>query len=62
LARHRRWKTKEWDAEITEQIPDERIAWRSTSGVPNSGVVTFHQRLTHPVDDADGPCAACPSL
>jgi uncharacterized membrane protein len=36
-------KTKEWDAEITEQIPDQRIAWRSTSGVPNSGVVTFEK-------------------
>ena len=46
---HLRWradvagKEKEWDAEITEQIPDKRIAWRSTSGVPNGGVVTFHK-------------------
>jgi uncharacterized membrane protein len=36
-------KPKEWDVEITEQIPDQRIAWRSTSGVPNGGVVTFHK-------------------
>jgi uncharacterized membrane protein len=36
-------KDEQWDAEITEQIPDERIAWRSTSGVKNAGVVTFHK-------------------
>jgi uncharacterized membrane protein len=34
---------KEWEAEITEQIPDERIAWRSRAGAANAGVVTFHR-------------------
>ena len=36
-------KTKEWTAKITEQIPDERIAWRNTTGAPNAGVITFHK-------------------
>ncbi|MCA1844914.1 MAG: SRPBCC family protein [Actinobacteria bacterium] len=35
--------TREWDAQITEQSPDERIAWTSTSGSKNAGVVTFHR-------------------
>lgn len=38
---------KEWDAEITEQIPDQRIAWRSISGAPNSGIVHFQPRDHH---------------
>jgi uncharacterized membrane protein len=36
-------KPKEWDAEITEQIPDKRIAWRSIGGVHNAGTVTFER-------------------
>ena len=34
---------REWDAEITEQVPDQRISWCSTEGAANSGVVTFHR-------------------
>jgi len=47
--KHLHWKAeiggkeKEWDAEITEQIPDKRIAWRSRDGAQNAGVVTFHR-------------------
>jgi uncharacterized membrane protein len=34
---------REWKSEITEQRPDERIAWRSMEGVTHAGVVTFHR-------------------
>ena len=34
---------KEWDAEITQQEPDQRIAWNSTSGADNAGAVDFHR-------------------
>ena len=34
-------RRKEWDAEIHEQVPDQRIAWRSVDGARNAGVVTF---------------------
>jgi uncharacterized membrane protein len=40
-------KTREWDAEIVEQIPDQRIAWASISGKPNRGVVTFQPLSDH---------------
>ena len=40
---------REWEAEIVEQYPDERIVWESVSGPEHTGVVTFHElseRLT----------------
>ena len=37
-------RRKEWDAEILEQVPEQRIAWRSTSGTGNAGVVHFRPR------------------
>jgi uncharacterized membrane protein len=36
-------KEQEWVAEIMEQVPDMRIAWRSIVGDGNAGVVTFHR-------------------
>jgi uncharacterized membrane protein len=47
--RHLHWRAEvagkelEWDAEIVDQIPDKRVAWTSTSGAKNAGVVTFHR-------------------
>jgi uncharacterized membrane protein len=43
------WKTeiagvkREFGARITEQLPDERVAWTSTEGTHQAGVVTFHR-------------------
>ncbi|WBU39362.1 SRPBCC family protein [Homoserinibacter sp. YIM 151385] len=35
---------REFEAEITEQHPDERVAWTSTGGEEvHAGVVTFHK-------------------
>ena len=46
---HLRWVAEaggqehKWTAEITEQHPDERVAWKAIEGHGNSGVVTFHR-------------------
>jgi uncharacterized membrane protein len=46
---HTHWTIKiggvkrEFDAEITEQTPDDRVAWKSTDGTEHAGVVTFHR-------------------
>ena len=53
---------KRWTAEITEQTPDQRIAWNATEGAKNAGVVTFHRlddsrsRVTLQLDvEPEGP-------
>ncbi|HEV2887268.1 MAG TPA: SRPBCC family protein [Jatrophihabitans sp.] len=64
---HSHWVTKiggvtrEFDTEITEQHPDERVAWKSTDGTTHAGVVTFHRlgegqsRVTVQIDwEAEG--------
>lgn len=64
---HLHWVTsigpvsREFDATITEQHPDERIAWKSDDGPQHAGVVTFHRlddqktRVTVQMDiDPDG--------
>jgi uncharacterized membrane protein len=51
-ATHLHWRVRigdrvrEWDAELVEVRPDERIAWRATDGIDCSEVVSFH-----PLDD-----------
>jgi uncharacterized membrane protein len=34
---------REWDAEITEQHPDHRVAWEAIDQEGPNGVVTFHK-------------------
>ncbi len=39
-----RGESRQWTTEITEQQPDERIAWKAIEGeVKNDGIVTFEQ-------------------
>ena len=40
-------QTREWDAEITEQHPDHRVAWKALDEDGPNGAVTFHK-----VDDS----------
>jgi uncharacterized membrane protein len=44
---HLRWvaeiagERRDWEAEIVEQVPDQKIAWRAVDGKGPNGVVTF---------------------
>jgi len=47
---------RHWEGEITERRKNERIAWKTTSGMSHSGVVTFHKldtSLTRVMVDMD---------
>lgn len=35
--------SREFDATVTEQHPDERVAWRSDAGPEHGGAITFHR-------------------
>jgi uncharacterized membrane protein len=35
--------TRRFEARVTEQVPDERVAWTSTEGPAHAGVVTFRR-------------------
>jgi uncharacterized membrane protein len=65
---HLHWVAKiagvrqEWDAKITQQQPDQRVAWTSTIGADNACAVDFHRvddrrtRITLTMDiDPEGP-------
>ena len=49
---HLQWRAEigrqeeQWTSEILNQVPDQSISWRSTSGAPNAGEVRFE-----PLDD-----------
>ena len=44
LGRGDSWRDREWTTEITEQQPDEKVAWKTIDGeVKNDGVVSFEQ-------------------
>ena len=51
------WFSKRhWEGEITERRKNERIAWKTTSGMAHAGVVTFHRmekNLTRVMVDMD---------
>jgi uncharacterized membrane protein len=36
------FSTRNWEAEIVQQVPDRRIVWESSGDVDHRGVVTFH--------------------
>ena len=51
------WFSKRhWEGEITERVKNEKIAWKTTSGMAHAGVISFHRmekNLTRVMVDMD---------
>ena len=50
------FSTRRWEGEITERKRNKRVAWKTTSGMAHTGVVTFHRlddELTRVMVDMD---------
>lgn len=50
------FSSRQWEGEITERRKNDRIAWKTTSGMSHRGVVTFHKldsNLTRVMVDMD---------
>ena len=52
-------KDEEWEAEITDQVPDRHIAWRSVTGAPNAGISDVPARRRR--QDARSRSSSCTS-
>jgi uncharacterized membrane protein len=50
------FSTREWEGRITEKRKNDRIVWKTTSGMSHKGVVSFHkldENLTRVMIDMD---------
>lgn len=50
------FSTRDWEGEITHRRKNDRIAWKTTSGMSHKGIVTFHrldERLTRVMVDME---------
>jgi uncharacterized membrane protein len=41
------FSTRQWEAEITDQRKNDRIAWKTTKGTAHAGIVSFHKLDTN---------------
>jgi uncharacterized membrane protein len=41
------FSTRQWEAEITDQRKNDRVAWKTTKGTAHAGIVSFHKLDTN---------------